>query len=190
MLSFLCLRFSYFVFQHRQHLFRKISSASEQKCNGYRSQPPWSLWVECWFCYCKNNQTGWMFTYGWDSENSEGMCESITLSLPRTKCENVRVLFSRIRLLFGVSVDPTSDANFQDQGPPGQATVMTGSKINTESSQFTLSVIEGGHDQLNKAKVSHSCLYILITRCITKVNKQNQLWYPWVLYLFMSWLIR
>lgn len=32
--SFLCLRFSYFVFQHRQprrqHLFRKISSASEQ----------------------------------------------------------------------------------------------------------------------------------------------------------------
>lgn len=119
-----------------------------------------------------------MFTYGWDSENSEGMCESITLSLPRTKCENVRVLFSRIRLLFGVSVDPSSDANFQDQGPPGQATVMTGSKINTESSQFTLSVIEGGHDQLNKAKVSHSCLYILIARCITKVNKQNQLWYP------------
>lgn len=82
-----------------------------------------------------------------------GMCESITLSLPRTKCENVRVLFSRIRLLFGVSVDPSSDANFQDQGPPGQVNVMTGSKINSECSQFTLSVIGGGHDQLNKAKV-------------------------------------
>lgn len=103
------------------------------------------------------------------------MCESITLSLPRTKCENVRVLFSRIRLLFGVSVDPSSDANFQDQGPPGQATVLTESKINTECSQFTLSVIEGGHDQLNKAKVSHNCLFILISgRCI-KINKSDQL---------------
>lgn len=82
-----------------------------------------------------------------------GMCESITLSLPRTKCENVRVLFSRIRLLFGVSVDPSPDAIFQDQGPPGQVNVMTGSKLTSECSQFTLSVIDGGLEQLNKAKV-------------------------------------
>lgn len=49
-------------------------------------------------------------------------------------------------------MDPSAEANFQDQGSPGQANVMTGSKINSECSQFTLSVIDGGHDQLNKAK--------------------------------------
>ncbi|XP_054709099.1 uncharacterized protein LOC129218802 [Uloborus diversus] len=79
------------------------------------------------------------------------MCESITLSLPRTRCENVRVLFSRIRLLFGVSVDPCPDIISHEQGP-SQRNVMTAGKITAESSQFTLSVIEGGHDQLNKAK--------------------------------------
>ncbi|KFM81189.1 hypothetical protein X975_10408, partial [Stegodyphus mimosarum] len=81
------------------------------------------------------------------------MCESITLSLPRTKCENVRVVFSRIRLLFGVSVDPSSDAIFQEQHPPGQANTMTAGKSSTECSQFTLTVLEGSHEQLDKAKV-------------------------------------
>ncbi|GBO11854.1 hypothetical protein AVEN_165990-1 [Araneus ventricosus] len=80
------------------------------------------------------------------------MCDSITLYLPRTKCENVRVLFSRIRLLFGVSVDPAPDS-FQEQEPPGQRNVMVApGKLTSECSQFKLSVIDGGLEQLNKAK--------------------------------------
>ncbi|XP_015910945.2 probable ribonuclease ZC3H12B isoform X1 [Parasteatoda tepidariorum] len=80
------------------------------------------------------------------------MCESITLYLPRTKCENVRVLFSRIRLLFRVSVDPAPDLLPQELESPGQENVMTAGKLSSETSQFKLSVIEGGLDQLNKAK--------------------------------------
>ncbi|GFV97426.1 uncharacterized protein TNCV_2039351 [Trichonephila clavipes] len=81
------------------------------------------------------------------------MCESITLYLPRTKCENVRVLFSRIRLLFGVSVDPSPDSSFQEQDPPGQRNVMVASgKLTSECTQFKLSIVEGSLDQLNKAK--------------------------------------
>ncbi|GFT44388.1 probable ribonuclease ZC3H12C [Nephila pilipes] len=81
------------------------------------------------------------------------MCESITLYLPRTKCENVRVLFSRIRLLFGVSVDPSPDSTFQELETPGQRNVMIASgKLTSESTQFKLSIVEGTLDQLNKAK--------------------------------------
>ncbi|XP_055954097.1 probable ribonuclease ZC3H12B isoform X1 [Argiope bruennichi] len=80
------------------------------------------------------------------------MCDSITLYLPRTKCENVRVLFSRIRLLFGVSVDPAPDS-FQEQEPPGQRNVMVApGKLTSECSQFKLSVLDGSLEQLNKAK--------------------------------------
>ncbi|GIY10054.1 uncharacterized protein CDAR_33561 [Caerostris darwini] len=79
------------------------------------------------------------------------MCDSITLYLPRTKCENVRVLFSRIRLLFGVSVDPAPDFASQEQELPGQRNVP--GKISTDCSQFKLSVVEGSLDQLNKAKI-------------------------------------
>lgn len=80
------------------------------------------------------------------------MCESITLTLPRTKCENVRVLFSRIRLLFGVSVEPAPDAVYSEQGPPGQGNVMAVGNISSENSKLMLTMIEGGHEQLNKAK--------------------------------------
>ncbi|CAL1270920.1 unnamed protein product [Larinioides sclopetarius] len=86
------------------------------------------------------------------------MCDSITLFLPRTKCENVRVLFSRIRLLFGVSVDPAPDS-FQDQEPPGQRNVMVApGKLTSECSQFKLSVIDGGLEQLSKAKIFNSAV--------------------------------
>ncbi|GFY57419.1 uncharacterized protein TNIN_465501 [Trichonephila inaurata madagascariensis] len=88
------------------------------------------------------------------------MCESITLYLPRTKCENVRVLFSRIRLLFGVSVDPSPDSSFQEQDPPGQRNVMVASgKLTSECTQFKLSIVEGSLDQLNKAKDSSEFQY-------------------------------
>lgn len=48
-------------------------------------------------------------------------------------------------------MDPDSVFHQEHEPTPGQ--MITGGKMTSECSQFKLSVLEGGLDQLNKAKV-------------------------------------